>query len=73
MIPICKIGRATLVVLAFVNVTVAQTSADDHPMNVLYSALDENGFAKDPIWSFQFTHANDDVARTQKSCIVLQL
>ena len=38
----------------------ARAANDDHPMNVEYSSLDENGFAKNPIWSFQITHANDD-------------
>lgn len=60
MISTSNIARVTLMALAFVNGTVAQTANDDHPMNVEYSSLDENGFAKNPIWSFQVTHANDD-------------
>jgi hypothetical protein len=55
-----NIARATVVLLVFASVTLAGAANDDHPMNVEYSSLDENGFARNPIWSFQITHANDD-------------
>src|SRR5258708_3694850 len=54
---------ATVAVVLFVFTMVgghAKAANDDYLMNVEYSSLDENGFAKNPIWSFQSKHANDD-------------